>query len=70
MRPEELSEQVASRAEPLPEERRAERGGEDRQAEAAEILRDSETRVAEAASGDAPAAAAREHRPSEETAGP
>lgn len=70
MRPEELSEQVASRAEPLPEERRAEHGGEDRMTEAAEILRDSETRVGEAATADAPADAARENRPSAETAGP
>jgi hypothetical protein len=70
MRPEELSDQVSSRAEPLPEERRAEHGGEDRRAEAAEILRDSEERVAEAASGVAPADAARENRRSEETAGP
>lgn len=70
MRPEELSEQVASRAEPLPEERRAEHGDEDRLAEAREILRDSETRVGEASAAPAPADAAREHRASEETAGP
>jgi hypothetical protein len=70
MRPEELSEQVSSRAEPLPEERRAEHGGEDRRAEATEILRDSEQRVGEAANAVAPADAARENRRSEETAGP
>lgn len=70
MRPEELSDQVVSRAEPLPEERRAEHGGEDRLTAAAEILRDSETRVGEAAAADAPSDAAWENRPSEETAGP
>jgi hypothetical protein len=70
MRPDELSEQIATRAEPLPEERTAEQGGEDRRAEAAEILRDSEQRVSEAVEGDAPADAAAEHRTSEETAGP
>ena len=64
MRPDELSEQITTRAEPLPEERRAERGGEDREAEAAEILGDSEERVAEASEAEAPADAADEHRPS------
>jgi hypothetical protein len=70
MRPEELSDQVTSRAVPLPEEERAEEGGEDRRAEAREILRDSEERVAEAAAGPCPADAAEENRPTEETAGP
>jgi hypothetical protein len=69
MRPDELNEQITTRAEPLPEERRAEQGGEDRRAEATEILRDSEERVEAAADGAAPADAARENRPSEETAG-
>lgn len=70
MRPDELSEQTNTRAEPLPEERAAEHGGEDRRAEAAEILRDSEERVREAAEGNAPGDAADEHRPSEETTTP
>jgi hypothetical protein len=70
VRPEELSDQVTSRAVPLPEEERAEEGGEDRRAEAMEILRDSEERVAEAAAGPRPADAAEENRPTEETAGP
>jgi hypothetical protein len=70
MRPEELSDQVTSRAVPLPEEERVEEGGEDRRAEAREILRDSEERVAEAAAGPRPADAAEENRPTEETAGP
>jgi hypothetical protein len=70
MRPEELSDQVDSRAVPLPEEERAEEGGEDRRAEAREILRDSEQRVGEAARAERPADAARENRSSEETAGP
>ena len=68
MRPDELSDQVESRAVPLPEEERAEDGGEDRRAEAREILRDSEQRVAEAAAGDRPGDAADENRASEETA--
>jgi hypothetical protein len=68
MRPDELSEQISTRAEPLPEERRAEQGGEDRRAEAREILRDSEERVGDVAESAAPADAARENRPSEETA--
>ena len=38
----------------------------DRRAEAAEILRDSEERVAEAVEGNAPGDAADEHRPSDE----
>jgi hypothetical protein len=61
-----LDEQVATRAEPLPEEAAAGDVG-DRRAEAAEILRDSEERVAEAASGEAPRDAADENRHSEET---
>ena len=60
-----LDEQVATRAEPLPEEAAAGDGG-DRRDEAAEILRDSEERVAEAAAGDAPGDAADENRPSDE----
>jgi hypothetical protein len=70
MRPDELSDQVESRAVPLPEEERVEEGGEDRRAEAREILRDSEQRIGEAATGPRPADAARENRPAEETAGP
>jgi hypothetical protein len=62
--PEDLA---ATRAEPLPEERVVERGGEDRQAGAAEILRESEERTAAAAEGDAPGDAADEHRTSAET---
>ena len=60
-----LDEQAATRAEPLPEEVAAGDVG-DRQAEAAEILRDSEARVAEAVEGNAPGDAADEHRPSDE----
>jgi hypothetical protein len=59
---------VRTRAEPLPEERTAETGGEDREAEAAAILADSEERVAEAAAGRAPGDAADEHRTSADTA--
>jgi hypothetical protein len=69
MRPEELSDQIESRSVPLPEEERAADGGEDRRAEAREILRDSEQRISEAATGERPADAARENRPAEETAG-
>lgn len=61
-------ERIHTRAEPLPEERAAETGGEDRDAEAAEILDDSERRIAEATAGDAPGDAADEHRHSEDTA--
>ncbi|HET6258712.1 hypothetical protein [Pseudonocardia sp.] len=68
MRPDELSEQTTTRAEPLPEERVAEHGGEDRRAEAAEVLRDSEERLAEVVEGNVPGDAAHEHRRSEETA--
>lgn len=67
MRPDELSERAATRAEPLPEERAVEDGGEDRRAGAAEILRDSEERVVEAWEGNAPSDAATERRQSEET---
>lgn len=63
--PEDLA---ATRAEPLPEERVAETGGEDRVAEATEILRESEERMAEVVDGDAPADAAVQRRSSEETA--
>lgn len=66
--PEDLSEQAHTRAEPLPEERAAETGGEDREAEAASILAESEERVAEATEGNAPGDAADENRTSEETA--
>jgi hypothetical protein len=59
---------AATRAEPLPEERVAERGDEDRRAEAAEILRDSEERIAEASAGAAPGDAAAQNRSSAETA--
>jgi len=61
----ELGEQVATRSEPLPEEVSAGDVG-DRAPEAAEILRDSEERVAEAVEGNAPSDAADEHRPSDE----
>jgi hypothetical protein len=59
---------AATRAEPLPEERVVERGDEDRRAEAAEILRDSEERIAEASAGAAPGDAANQNRSSAETA--
>jgi hypothetical protein len=62
-----LDAQVVTRAEPLPEEASAGDVG-DRRAEAAEILRDSEERVAEAAAGVAPGDAADENRRSAETA--
>jgi hypothetical protein len=58
-------DQVAGRAEPLPEEVAAGDDG-DRRDEAAEILRDSEERVATAAAGAAPGDAADEHRGSDE----
>ena len=58
---------AATRAEPLPEERVTERGDEDRQAAATEILRDSEERVAEASAGGRPADAAAENRRSPDT---
>ena len=66
----EIADPVATRATPLPEERVAERGGEDRENEAAEILRDSEQRVAEAVEGPSPGAAAQERRRSEDTVEP
>jgi hypothetical protein len=59
---------AATRAEPLPEEAVAERGDEDRRAEAAEILRESEERIAGALDGNAPGDGADEHRTSAETA--
>jgi hypothetical protein len=61
-----LAEQVAARAEPLPEEVAAGDVG-DRHDEAAQILRESEQRVADAAAGVAPRDAADENRRSEET---
>jgi hypothetical protein len=67
--PADLDRLSATRAEPLPEERAVEDGGEDRREEAAAILRDSEDRVAGATAGDAPAEGADEHRRSEDTAG-
>jgi hypothetical protein len=67
MRPDETEHRAATRAEPLPEERAAEQGGEDRRAEAEQILADSEERVADAAGAVAPGDAAAEHRRSEET---
>ncbi len=66
MRPENTDDHVAARAEPLPEERAVERGDEDREAAAAEILHDSEERIADAARAE-PADAADEHRHSEDT---
>jgi hypothetical protein len=60
-----LGEQVVTRAEPLPEEVAAGDDG-DRRPEAAEILRESEERVAAAAAGQAPGDAANEHRESGE----
>jgi hypothetical protein len=66
MRPENTDDHIAARAEPLPEERAVERGGEDREAAAAEILHDSEERVADAARAE-PADAADEHRRSQDT---
>jgi hypothetical protein len=56
---------AAGRAEPLPEEVAAGDDG-DRRDEAAEILRDSEERVAAAATGVAPGDAAEENRRSDE----
>jgi hypothetical protein len=60
-----LDDQVVTRAEPLPEELAVGDGG-DRQTESAEILRESEERVADAAAGRAPGDAAQEHRASGE----
>jgi len=61
-----LDEQVETRAVPLPEEAAAGDVG-DRRAEAAEILRDSEERIAEVFDGNAPSDAAAESRRSDET---
>lgn len=61
-------DQAHTRAEPLPEERAAETGGEDREAGAAAILAESEERMAAAVDGDAPGDAADEHRTTAETA--
>ena len=61
-----LEAQVDTRAEPLPEEASAGDVG-DRHGEAAEILRDSEQRIAEAAAGTAPGDAADEKRRSSDT---
>ena len=63
--PRDLDEQVTARAEPLPEEAAAGDDG-DRRPEAAEILRESEERVAAAVEGEAPGDAAQEHRASDE----
>ena len=65
-----LDDQIAARAEPLPEERAVEDGGEDRVAEAEQILGDSEERIADAAAGNAPGDAADEHRSSADTVEP
>jgi hypothetical protein len=64
--PRDLDEQVAARAEPLPEEVAAGDEGDRRTESAAEILRESEERVTAAAEGDAPGDAAEEHRESDE----
>ncbi|MBC8092730.1 MAG: hypothetical protein H7Y15_12480 [Pseudonocardia sp.] len=62
-------DRTESRAEPLPEERAAETGSEDRRAEAEAILAESEQRVADAVGGDTPSDGADEHRHSEDTVG-
>ena len=62
-----LGDQVAGRAEPLPEEVAAGDDG-DRRAEAAEILRESEERVEGAVEADTPGDAADEHRHSDDVA--
>ena len=62
------ADRIHTRSEPLPEERAAETGDEDREAEAEVILDDSERRIAEAAAADTPGDAADEHRHSEDTA--
>ena len=67
MDPDELSDQADTRATLLPEEQAVAHDGEDTHAEAAEILRESEERVADAVDGNAPADAAVQHRHSEET---
>ena len=61
-----LDEQVGTRAVPLPEEVAAGDIG-DRRAEAAEILRDSEERIAEVFDDNAPSDASAESRRSDET---
>lgn len=61
-------DKVGTRSVPLPEERTAADGGEDRRAEAAAVLRDSEERVAAATEAPAPGDAADEHRRSADTA--
>jgi hypothetical protein len=58
-------QRVVTRAEPLPEEAAAGDRG-DRRPEAAQILRESEERVAAAAESGAPGDAARENRESDE----
>jgi len=64
------ADHIVSRAEPpLPEEAAVEQGGEDRYAAAAEVLRDSEERMASASDGGAPGDAAAENRTSDESAG-
>jgi hypothetical protein len=60
-------ERARTRAEPLPEERRVETPGEDRRAEAEEILAESEERVQGAVAGREPSDGADEHRRSEDT---
>jgi hypothetical protein len=64
----EIEEKARTRAVPLPEEAAKENPDEDRHAEAATILRESEQRVTEAAEADTPADVAEEHRRSEDTA--
>jgi hypothetical protein len=60
-------ERARTRAEPLPEERKAEFPGEDHRAEAEEILAESEERLQGAVAGREPADDADEHRRSEDT---
>jgi hypothetical protein len=65
--PPDLDDQIGTRAhDPLPEEVTAGDDG-DRTDEVAEILRESEERMAEAVAGDAPGDAADESRHSDET---
>jgi hypothetical protein len=61
-----VERQVETRAAPLPEEAAAGDVG-NRRAEAAEILRDSEERIAEVFYGNAPSDAAAQSRRSDET---
>jgi hypothetical protein len=68
MAPEISEDRVAGRAVPLPEEQVGQADDVDRRDAAAEILRDSEQRVAEATQARAPGDAADEHRRSEDTA--